>query len=469
VRVPLDAIARYRPDLRNGHRVVTEGTVIYSISGRFFFIQDGAIGVRVQTRDPDSLAVGERVEVAGFLDMTQPVAGLTGAVYRRTGHAPAPKPIPIEPESIIALNNEASFYGKRAEPGDFHGCLATFPARLIEVREVTDGGLMTLAVGKTTVAAWCSPEDFVPLRRLQPGSEVQVTGVVVHERVKPADGIESLTWPLVDRLRVLLRSPADIVVVTAPSWWTPRRLALALAAVAGVAGMAILWAFTLRRQVKRQMAVIEGQVQREAAMEERRRIASEFHDTLEQDLAGVALRLDVASGRTEDLSARAVLEQQRGLLDRIRTETREFLWDLRDPSRRDGSLADSLQAQVDYMQSFTTVPLELRCEGGNPQVTPLVQHHLLRFVREAVATALKHAAPSKIEVRLGADRDWTSVEVVDDGSGFDVEARASVVGHFGIRGMRERARRIGGTMEIESGPGRGATVAIRVPREAEEE
>lgn len=469
VRVPLDAIARYRPNLRDGHRVVTEGTVIYSIPGRFFFIQDGAIGVRVQTRDPDALMVGERVEVAGFLDMTQPVAGLAGAVCRRTGHAPPPQPIPIEPESIVALNNEASFYGKLAKPGDFHGCLATFLALLVEVREVTDGGLMMLAVGKTTVAAWCSPEDFGPLRKLLPGSEVRVTGVVVHERVKPADGIESLAWPLVDRLRVLVRSPADIVVVRAPSWWTPRRLALALAAVAGVAGLAILWAITLRRQVKRQMAVIEGQVQREAAMEERRRIASEFHDTLEQDLAGVALRLDVASGRTDDSSARAVLEQQRGLIDRIRTETREFLWDLRDPSRRDGSLAESLQAQVAYMQSFTTVPLRLRCEGITPRVSPLIQHHLLRLVREAVSNALKHGAPAEVGIRLATDHAAAIVEVADNGTGFDVEARGSVVGHFGIRGMRERARRIGGAIEIQSTPPHGTRVVVHVPREADQQ
>ncbi len=468
VRVPLAMIGRYRPDLRDGHRIVTEGTVIYALPGGFFFIQDGAIGVRVQTSSPDHLAIGERVEVAGFLDQTQPVAGLTGAVYRKTGYADPPQPIPIDPEAIIALNNEASFYGKLAEPGDYHGCLATFPARLLEVREVTDGGLLTLAAGKTIVAAWSNPEDFAALRRLQPGSEVRVTGVVCHERVEPADGVKFPTWPLVDRLRVLLRSPGDVVVVNAPSWWTPQRLALALAAVAGVAGLAILWAVLLRRQVKRQLAVIEGQVQREAAMEERRRIASEFHDTLEQDLAGVALRLDVASGRTADPSARTVLEQQRGLLDRIRTETREFLWDLRDPTRRDGSLTESLQAQVAYMQSFTTVPLRLRCEGGSPRVSPLVQHHFLRLVREAVSNALKHGAPSEVDIRVAADRQATCVEVVDNGAGFDVDARGSVVGHFGIRGMRERARRIGGEMEIESSPAHGTRVAVRVPREADE-
>lgn len=468
VRVPLARIARYRPNLENGHRIMTEGTVIYTMPGGFFFIQDGAIGVRVQTSSPESLAIGERVEVAGFLDLTQPFAGLSGAVYRKTGYADPPQPILIDPASIIALNNEASFYGKRAEPGDYHGCLATFPARLLEVREVMDGGLMTLAAGKTTVAAWSNPENFAVLRQLQPGSEVQVTGVVYHERVEPADGVGFLTWPFIDRLRVLLRSPADVVVVDAPSWWTPRRLALALAAVGGVAGLALLWAVMLRRQVKRQLAVIEGQVQREAAMEERRRIASEFHDTLEQDLAGVALRLDVASGRTADASARSVLEQQRSLLDRIRTETREFLWDLRDSSRRDGSLAESLQAQVTYMQSFTTVPLRLRCEGGSPRVSPTVQHHLLRLVREAVSNALKHGSPTEVGIRVATDRHATRVEVVDDGAGFDVQARGSVVGHFGIRGMRERARRIGGDIEIESSPARGARVAVRVPREADE-
>jgi len=198
-------------------------------------------------------------------------------------------------------------------------------------------------------------------------------------------------------------------------------------------------------------------------MEERRRIASEFHDTLEQDLAGVALRLDVASTRTEDTATRTVLEQQRGLIARIRTETREFLWDLRDSTRRDGSLRESLEAQVAYMQSFTSIPLRLHAGGLCPRVSPLVQHHLLRFAREAITNALRHALPTEVVITLRELTAGIFLEVADDGQGFDAEARADVVGHFGIRGMRERARRIDAEMTIDSNVDRGTRIGIRVP------
>jgi signal transduction histidine kinase len=463
IRLPLATIARYRPDLWSGHRIVTEGTVIYAQPGKFFFIQDGAVGVRVQTSSQEPIAIGQRLEVAGFLDMGQPVAALYNAVFRRAGTVVPPDPISVDPSAIIKLNNEASFYGERAEPGDYHGCLVKFAARVAESHAVSDGGVVTLVAGKETVGAWCSPADFASIQRIQPGSEVQVTGVVYLERMEKADRIGSLAWPLVGRLRLFVRSPADMILLRGPSWWTPRRLATALAAVAGVAGLAILWGASLRRQVVQQLAVIERQLKREAAMEERRRIASEFHDTLEQDLAGVALRLDVASGRTEDTAAREVLEQQRGLITRIRTETREFLWDLRDSSRRDGSLRESLQAQVAYMQSFTSIPLRLQCGVGCPLVTPLVQHHVLRFAREAITNALRHALATEVVITLREVPGGILLEVADDGQGFDVDSRGDVVGHFGIRGMRERARRINAEMTIDSSGGRGTRIGIRVP------
>jgi signal transduction histidine kinase len=463
IRLPLATIARYRPDLWNGHRIVTEGTVVYTQPGRFFFIQDGAIGVRVQTSSPDAVAIGQRLEVSGFLDIGQPVAGLYNAVFREAGNVVAPDPISIDPAALIRLNNEASLYGERAVPGDYHGCLVRFTARVAEMHAVSDGGMVTLVAGKETVGAWCSPADFAAIQLVQPGSEVQVTGVACLERLDTSDALGSLTWPLVDRLRLLVRGRDDITVMRGPSWWTPRRLAAALAAVAAVAGLAILWGASLQRQVGQQLTVIEQQLKREAAMEERRRIASEFHDTLEQDLAGVALRLDVASNRTEDTATRAVLEQQRGLIARIRTETREFLWDLQDSSRRDGSLRESLQAQVAYMQSFTSIPLRLHCGAGCDRVSPLVQHHLLRFAREAITNALRHGMPTEIVITLCEVSGEILLEVADDGQGFDVDSRGEVVGHFGIRGMRERARRIDGEMTIDSIANRGTRIGIRVP------
>jgi len=84
--------------------------------------------------------------------------------------------------------------------------------------------------------------------------------------------------------------------------------------------------------------------------------------------------------------------------------------------------------------------------------------------REAVTNAVRHAAARRIGVRLrGAPAGGPVIEVIDDGIGFDVAARATADGHFGIRGMQERARRIGGDITIDSAPGAGTRITLRLP------
>ena len=211
-----------------------------------------------------------------------------------------------------------------------------------------------------------------------------VTGIVRDDATDTAEVGRIIAPRPFGQLQLLLRSAADVRLVRAPSWWKPHRLAAALAAVAMVAGIASVWVMLLRRQVTRQLAVIEKKLQAEAATEERHRIAREFHDTLEQDLAGISLRLDAAAHRATDERSRHVLEEQRGLLARLQSETHDFLWDLRDPARHDGSLLESLAAQVAYLRSLTTVPIRFDAAGDLPRVPSLVQYQLLRIMRDSI-------------------------------------------------------------------------------------
>ena len=181
-------------------------------------------------------------------------------------------------------------------------------------------------------------------------------------------------------------------------------------------------------------------------------------------MAGIALRMDAAAGRAQDDRSRAEFEQQRVLLARLRAETRDFLWDLQDHQRIDGSLPESLATQAAYQRGLTSVPILLQTADTLPgRIPPLLQYHLLRIAREAVANAIRHADPSRVEVRLAGDSNELILEVIDDGVGFDVEAGESLSGHFGLRGMRERARRMSAHAVIESRRGGGTRVAVHVP------
>ena len=233
--------------------------------------------------------------------------------------------------------------------------------------------------------------------------------------------------------------------------------------MAACAVASLSWVMLLRRRVAQQLATIERKLQGEAATEERHRIAREFHDTLEQDLAGIELQLDAAADTTDDDRSRAVFEKQRGLLTRLRQETHDFLWDLRDPARVDGPLVETLAAQISYMQSGTSVPITLRADHGIGRVPADVQFHLLRIVREAIHNAIRHGDPASVVVNVGPDGNCIAVEVIDNGHGFDLNAKQDLAGHFGLRGIAERAERIGAELAVTSCPGSGTNVRVKVP------
>jgi signal transduction histidine kinase len=255
----------------------------------------------------------------------------------------------------------------------------------------------------------------------------------------------------------------DVVLVTRPRWWNVRRLAIALAASLAVGAIGLAWVFLLHRQVRRQLAVIEEKIQSEAVAEERRRIAREFHDSLEQDLAGLALRIDSAAESVTDSDARSVMERQREILARLQDETRQYVWDLREPARLQGSLADRTKVMLDELQELTDTSIVLSSASLLPEFPPETNHHLLRMLREAVNNAVHHADATRIAVALEADRGSLIATVNDDGKGFDAgSADKAFSGHFGLRGLSERARRIDAEVTVDSLPGGGTTVVIRL-------
>jgi signal transduction histidine kinase len=464
-RVELRSLGGYQPEPPNDHRIWTRGTVTHAVAGRFLYLQEECLGLRVETASQERYEPGDVVDVAGFISASGFVVSLDEAVVRKVGSDAAPAPLPIQPATIAQINTLAAQRFTIARPGDYYGCLITFPGRVIDVQRASRGGEVLLMAGDTGVAVLADAVVFPQLQSLEPGSEVMVTGIAVPEPELTEASLRQWRSAGDMRIQVLLRSAADLAVIQTPSWWKPHRLLAALAAVGSLAAIAAGWVVLLRRQVGRQLSLIESQVQAKAAMEERQRIARDFHDTLEQDLAGIALRMDAAAGRVQDRRAQAEFEQQRALLARLRVETRDFLWDLQDPQRIDGSLPESLASQVAYQRSLVSVPITLRIEGTLPaRIPPLLQYHLLRTAREAVANAIKHADPSRVDLRLSGDAAGLSLEVVDDGIGFDIDSAESLQGHFGLRGMRERARRMGATTVIESRRGVGTRVSVNVPQ-----
>lgn len=440
---PLDALATRA---LGDHRVRVGGTAVAGPLADAVYIRDGTRSLCVHTA-ARGVRAGDLVEAVGFPEMGLYSVELSGADLRVAGSGPAPAPRPAP--------------ARRQSEAD------RLDADLVQVEgPVIDAGPVSRVVIRHGAIDYTIEPAAGHSLAIPPGSLVRATGI---GRVSAVEGKGYKAFPAAYDL--LLETPEAIAVLRAPSWWTPRRLFVAavagLGALAAIVGLATTWIVLLRRQVRRQLSVIEGSLQAEAVAEERRRIAREFHDSVNQGLAAAALRLDAAAGRLDDERARAVLERQRRLLATLQAEAREFLWDLRDPVHADAPLAAALEAQLEFVAApaDTAIAFDSPADGSDPGagLTPEVRHQIVRIIREAVANAVRHAGARRIVVRLrGTDSGGLVIEVADDGIGFDVAARAAADGHFGIRGMQERARRIGGDLTIDSIAGTGTRVTLAV-------
>jgi two-component system NarL family sensor kinase len=196
------------------------------------------------------------------------------------------------------------------------------------------------------------------------------------------------------------------------------------------------------------------------AAEERNRLAREIHDTLAQGLTGIALQIETAEALLDDgadgARIRAALEralaQTRSSLD----EARRSVQELRAAPLEGQSLAEALMdLGAGDARLRVDVPGEARLLSARAELG------IYRIAQEAVANALRHAHATQVRVTLEIAAGSARLTVQDDGAGFDPSTIER--GRFGIVGMRERARLLGGSLHIESGPGDGTRIEAEVP------
>jgi signal transduction histidine kinase len=214
--------------------------------------------------------------------------------------------------------------------------------------------------------------------------------------------------------------------------------------------------------LRRQVSALRLRIRHEAALEERQRIAREFHDTLEQELAGLSLRMDAAVTRPMEDKARVLLETSRSLVSRIQAEARNLVADLRDDPVTQVDLASALRDLAERQPPNAPV-IRLEVDSAMPVLSSPVVHHLRMIAQEAVTNALKHAQASSIVLRLRRDEGGLELSVIDDGAGFDPDGNTSgKPGHFGCMGIRERCRKIGAQVDWRSSPGQGTTLVVKL-------
>ncbi len=458
---PIPALMQFQGELRESPLVRIAGVVTQVVPGRGLYVEQGEQGVWVESdEDPSDLRPGARVAIAGFpaLGPWNPV--VKDAVFQLEADGP-----PVTPPRVTVAE---------ARSGSFDCRRVTLEATVLEWFEHGDNPGAMLRQGDASFSIeWPAPTARVPLPDLLPGTVVAVTGVCLNKRPEGSwasfePGLyDSLVRPQRAAFRLLLASSDDIRIVRAPDWWTPERIWIALGALAVVAAAILGWNVSLRRRVAAQTEIIRAQGAREAVHEDRTRIARELHDTLEQELTGIAVQLDAVSDRmpASPPDATAALATARALLRHTRTEARRSVWDLRAALLDEGDLGAALRATALQLEGGPRIAVEV--EGDSRRLASGLENNLLRIATEAMTNAVKHARAQRISVRLGFSPTEVELEVDDDGCGFDASRATTLAGgHFGWLGIRERTERVGGTLAVRSAPGAGTrvTVRVRLPR-----
>ncbi len=196
---------------------------------------------------------------------------------------------------------------------------------------------------------------------------------------------------------------------------------------------------------------------------ERQRIARELHDQLGQHLTALGLGLKVVKDALADPSPeRDRLQGLQSLTDAMGREIHNLALELRPTALDDLGLDAALANYTEGWSERSGVEVDFHTSRRDgDRLPPPIETALYRVVQEALTNVLKHAAANKVSVVLRRSPELVSVVVEDDGRGFDVDATTGQ--RLGVLGMRERAALVGGTLVVESTPGRGTTVIARIP------
>jgi NarL family two-component system sensor histidine kinase YdfH len=215
----------------------------------------------------------------------------------------------------------------------------------------------------------------------------------------------------------------------------------------------------------RQLSEYATQIEDLTRSAERQRMARELHDTLAQGLAGLILQLEalqaflergdthkavLIAGQAED-RARAALAQSRQAIDDLRAQA---------PS----ALIEYIRAEAERFSAATGIPCTLRLTNMLPLSTTQ-QEHARRLVSEGLSNIARHARASHTSISLDALDGAALLQICDDGIGFEPAAVIGQAGHYGLLGLRERARLAGGKLEVVSAAGKGTTLNLKLPLE----
>ena len=226
---------------------------------------------------------------------------------------------------------------------------------------------------------------------------------------------------------------------------------------------------------KQAQANLIAQKQALATLHERERLARDLHDTLGQVLGYASMQVDAAAKLSREGQGEAAatqLDRLGGVIREAHAEVREYIMDLRTTPALHRPFFTAVQQ---YLEGFTSnydiqTDLTVGPSWNGTTFSPDMQMQIFRIVQEALTNARKHSQAHHVHVKFEAEDERIFVIIRDDGQGFSPNSLETVYGqHFGLQFMQERAGQLGGTLQIQSTPGKGTEVVLEMPGERSSE
>jgi signal transduction histidine kinase len=419
--------------------VRVRGVVTQTDSGGFY-LRDDTGSTHVQAAESFRYQAGDQVEVEGFAALAPFRPVLRASRIVQLGKTTLAAPVNLKPHHGVAI--------------ELHDERVVVDCVFFALRQGLHNTVLQCRQGESLFEAWLPDHYDLKLRS---GDQLRLTGIYEVTTSRPMPRIE---WA--DGFRLNLPDSNAIRIVATAPWWTLERMFLALGLVLFGLCIVFVWGWQLRKKVAAQSSIIARQMQQGVIKDERARIARELHDSLEQDLTGLSMQLgNLAPALNGDRTlAHNLLAIARGMLQHCRFEARATVSDLRNPHLIERSLPDAMRESLPPVAG-ADVKFVFELIGTPQPLRATTQNHLLRIAREAVFNAARHADPDTIHVRLSYHADGVTLEIIDDGGGFDATGKPPA-GHFGLLGMRERANKIHADFSIDSTPGNGTSVCVKL-------
>ena len=439
----------------------TGGRVLAVLNrGGFLLRRDNGQLARVTPALGNLPHVGDLLDVVGFPETDLYRINLSGAIWRRSATTSAPDDPPALALAAHELTADENGHPRFAVW--LHGRLIRLSGTVASATAVghargtlhleTDGQLVTVDGSSVAEAVLAIPV----------GSRIEVTGVCVMET---ENWRPNLAIPRIGGYVLVPRTADDIRIVSRPPWWTPARLIVVIGSLLALLVAIGIWNRVLRQLVERKgRALFKEQIARAGAdmrTEERTRLAVELHDAISQNLSGASMQIDAAErtlDRNRDKTLRHLNIASKTLTS-CREELHNCIWDLRNQALDETDMNAAIRKTL--LQHVGDAELVIRFNVPRARLSDNTAHALLRIIRELVVNAVRHGNAKSVRVAGTLEDGKLLFSVTDDGCGFDPETRPGIPeGHFGLQGVAERIRPLGGTMSVDSAPGRGTRIAL---------